>query len=511
MRVSNASIARSLVFEISRNFDRMNTFRLQVASGKQINEFSDSPRDVGRIKRFDALQRYNEVYLDNLVNARSKLESVDSALQRMASEVSSLRTLVQGQVSEGIASAETRENVALAVRGMRDSFIAFANQQVEGSYLFGGHWTNRTPFSLVGDVVTYNGDQNVASVQIGPSLEVDTSIAGSEFVGTNSAIMSGAADLRPRVRATTLLSDLNAGNGVASGSISIEAGPNPPVVVDLSGAGTVQDVIDAINAAGGGTFTASINPDETGLSITGPAPLAIGEVLGGETATDLGLIGTTDGTLQIGDPIQPRLTSATDFGEIKAFDGNLPLGTLRLVIADVVTDVDLSAANSLDEIRSAVQALVPEMDVVVRDGSIALELNRAASFRAESPPGDPTANLMGLSGEASPTRSFQIFQDVIDALESDDTEAMRQSLVEIMDVHEHLLGLNVQIGGRQNILDNQETVLMERGQTLTLERSRIEDVDLVNVATRLTFAETTYQASLSSSASIFRMSLLNYL
>ena len=229
MRVTNASISRSLIFEISRNYDRMNTYRLQVASGKQVNDFADAPRDIGRIKRFDALQSYNDQYLRNLTNARSKLESVDSALQSMAGEIADLRTLVQGQVSEGIASGETRENVAEAVRGMRDSFIAFANQQIEGSHLFGGFRNNRSPFSLVGDVVYYNGDDNVQSIQIGPSLEVETSVSGREFMGTDSATMAGTADLRPRVRATTPLADLNGGDGVNLGTISIDAGVDPPV------------------------------------------------------------------------------------------------------------------------------------------------------------------------------------------------------------------------------------------------------------------------------------------
>ena len=511
MRVTNQSVARSLIFEISRNYDRMNTYRLQVSSGKQINSFADSPRDIGRLKRFDALQSYNDRYLSNLTNARSKLESVDSALQRMAEEMSSLRELVQSQVSEGITNPETRANVAQAVRGMRDSFLAFANQQIEGTYLFGGHRNNRTPFSVVDDVAYYNGDDRDLSVQVGPTLHVETSVSGDNFMGTDSAVMAGTAELKPRVRGTTALADLNDGEGVGSGTISIQSGVHPPVLVDLSTATTVQDVIDAINAAGGGNFTASINANETGLQIVGPEPIAVGEVPGGSTAGDLGLRGTTDGTLLVGRPIQPRLTAAVDFSEIRGFDGALPLGTLRIVIDDVVTDVDLSGANDLGDVRTAIQALVPDMDVLIADGSISLELNRAASFRVESPPGDDTASVMGLTGQASPTRAFQVFQDVIDALENDDTLALRQSLVEIADVHQHLLGLNVQIGGRQVMLDNQETVLMEREQTLLTERSRIEDVDLINVATRLTFAETTYQAALASAAGIFRMTLLDYL
>jgi len=213
----------------------------------------------------------------------------------------------------------------------------------------------------------------------------------------------------------------------------------------------------------------------------------------------------------VGDAIQPRLDASVDFAEMRTLDGELPLGTLRIVIDDVVTDVDLSTANNLGEVRAEIQSLIPDMDLLINDGSISLSLDRDASFRSESPPGDDTAALLGLSGEASPTRSFQVFQDVIDALEADDTEALRQTLVEIKDVHDHLVGLNVQIGGRQNTLDNQEAVLMEREQTLMVERSRIEEVDLVNVATRLTFAETTYQASLASAAGIFQMSLLDYL
>ncbi len=511
MRVTNQSIARSLIFEISRNYDRMNMYRLQVSSGKSINNFADSPRDIGRLKRFDALQSYNDQYLKNLTNARSKLEAVDSSLQRMAGEISGLRELVQSQVSEGITNADTRANVAEQVRGMRESFMAFANQQIEGAYLFGGFRNNRAPFSLVGDQVAYNGDDRDPSVQVGPSLELATSVSGDEFMGTDSAVMAGTTELRPRVRGATPLADLNAGSGVDLGSIEITAGVDPPVVVDLTGSATVQDVIDRINAAGGGAFTASINPDETGLQIVGPEPIAVGETPGGTTAGDLGLRGTTTGTLLVGDAIQPRLDASVDFTEMRTFDGELPLGTLRIVIDDVVTDIDLSGANNLGEVRAEIQSLIPDMDLLINDGSISLSLDREASFRSESPPGDDTAGLLGLSGEASPTRSFQVFQDVIDALENDDTEALRQSLVEIKDVHDHLLGLNVQIGGRQNTLDNQETVLMEREQTLTVERSRIEEVDLVNVATRLTFAETTYQAALSSAAGIFQMSLLDYL
>ncbi|MBN1492224.1 MAG: hypothetical protein JXA69_20090 [Phycisphaerae bacterium] len=108
-----------------------------------------------------------------------------------------------------------------------------------------------------------------------------------------------AEDLGIRtLHADTSLADLNHGDGVSS-----EVGkPDFQIVgrdgttlvdVDVSGATTIQDVIDAINAAGGGVITASLNPDGTGLRIddaTGGAGVIRVQRLNGSFAMDgLGL------------------------------------------------------------------------------------------------------------------------------------------------------------------------------------------------------------------------------
>lgn len=509
MRVSNMSISRQLIFEISRNYDRMNLYRLQVSSGKQINDFDDNPRAVALLKRFDALQANNTQYERNVGAARSFLEATDSALQDMSQVVVDLRELVMNELGP-LSNDTSRAAGIVAVEGMREALLALANQQVQGGYLFGGYRTGTQPFSLVNEQVSYNGDSNPQSVQVGPTLRLDVTTPGSSFMGTSSASLAGSAELRPRISGTTPLTDLNGGSGVAAGSIVITAGGQPPQTVDLSAATTVQDVLDAINALSPG-ITASINGDESGITISGSPPMSIGELSGGSTASDLGLLGTTEASVLTGRPISPPLSLGTDLSTIPGLSGNLPLGVLRISRANEVVDIDLSGATTVGEMRTTIQSLMPDMDLEIDGGSLVLRFGLPEPFSVESPAGDPTAATLGLTGETSPTRTFELFGDVIEALRTNDRRALRQTLIELEDVHGNLLSLNVAVGSRQNTLDQNELLLRERQEGLALERSRVEDVDLINVATRLTFAETTYQASLASAAGVFNMTLLNYI
>ena len=115
---------------------------------------------------------------------------------------------------------------------------------------------------------------------------------------------------------------------------------------------------------------------------------------------------------------------------------------------------------------------------------------------------------------AVPDQSYQrlqVFADVIAALESDDQDALRQSLVEIEEVQQNILNRNVEIGARQNTLDLNESVLMQRADAMRRDRSQVEDADIVEVATQLSFAEHTYAAALAASANLYQLSLLNFL
>ncbi|HEY7118573.1 MAG TPA: flagellar filament capping protein FliD, partial [Tepidisphaeraceae bacterium] len=123
-------------------------------------------------------------------------------------------------------------------------------------------------------------------------------VAGSKaatdlgLVGSGSGTISGGQILAGLN--TVMVSSLNGGNGLALGSIQITNAAGASATVDLSGAKTVQDVLDAITNAGIGVKGA-LNQSGNGIQVTdnsgGTGSLQIAEA-GGTTAADLGLLGT---------------------------------------------------------------------------------------------------------------------------------------------------------------------------------------------------------------------------
>src|SRR5207248_1857845 len=98
---------------------------------------------------------------------------------------------------------------------------------------------------------------------------------------------------------TVLLSSLKGGAGLPLGRISIQDRAGTTRTVDLSGAKTVQDVLDAINSTAGLKVSASLKSSGNGIQIADTSGaggnLVIGDV-DSTTAAALGIAGTFDAT-----------------------------------------------------------------------------------------------------------------------------------------------------------------------------------------------------------------------
>jgi flagellar hook-associated protein 2 len=97
---------------------------------------------------------------------------------------------------------------------------------------------------------------------------------------------------------TVMLKSLKGGAGLTLGQISVTDRSGAQQNIDLSGATTINDVIDTINTTAGLSVQASLNAAGNGLQIAdksgGTGNIVIGEVGGGTTAATLGLAGTFD-------------------------------------------------------------------------------------------------------------------------------------------------------------------------------------------------------------------------
>lgn len=146
----------------------------------------------------------------------------------------------------------------------------------------------------------------VAAADVGVRMEINADGTGlnlvNEVSGLNLSVGenaggSTATDLGLRsMAAGTKLSELNFGRGVATTSgadMRLHLHDGSDIDVDLTGAATVGDVIAAINAAAGGSATASLAADGNGLVVTdntaGGDAFGISAINGSTAAGDLGV------------------------------------------------------------------------------------------------------------------------------------------------------------------------------------------------------------------------------
>jgi len=158
----------------------------------------------------------------------------------------------------------------------------------------------------------------------------------------------------------TPLDALNGARGVASGSIAITDRSGRTVVVDLSGAITAQDVIDAINTTTGVGVRASAEGDHFVLTdTTGQSAwnLAVAEVGGGATAADLGILqSVAAGVLTGADVVTisgaTMLDTLNDGLGVRTAEG---LDDFRITRRDGVTiDVNISSAQDVQDVIDAI-------------------------------------------------------------------------------------------------------------------------------------------------------------
>ncbi len=146
----------------------------------------------------------------------------------------------------------------------------------------------------------------------GRSLAISSRLSGADFsIGENGG--TNATNLGIRTFGpSTLLSQLNYGSGIAldqGTSLSIERRNGTTATVDLTGAATVQDVLDRINVVDPGHLVASLNTVGNGISLTDDSGAGTLTVNDNELAKRLGIAGTNAGGstgVLVGSDVNPQ-------------------------------------------------------------------------------------------------------------------------------------------------------------------------------------------------------------
>jgi len=165
----------------------------------------------------------------------------------------------------------------------------------------------------------------------------------------------------------TALSSLNNGNGVSQptgNQFSITTADGTVTNIALSGAQTVQDVINQINTQAAGKVTASFATTGNGIVLTddttGTGTLAVTPIGGATTASDLGLTSAATGGTIVGTDVNP-ITVPGVFSALTALSTALRTNNTAGITAaaaqlqtasQTVTDANATIGSQVQELTS---------------------------------------------------------------------------------------------------------------------------------------------------------------
>ncbi len=234
-------------------------------------------------------------------NTTDNITVADVAKGQTAAELGILKT-TGGGPGVPLVGTGTQPNVTVLtpLSALRDG----AGIDLHGLKISNGTQSAAISFAsatTVGDLLNdINGSSTAVQAQInaaGTGIDIVNPTQGLQMTVTENGGTS-ADELGLRSFSTqTPLSDLNGGKGVtfapSGADLKITPSNGASFSITLAGAKTVQDVLDKINAASGGTVTAGFSANSNGITLTdstpGPGTLSVTNANGSTAAGDLGL------------------------------------------------------------------------------------------------------------------------------------------------------------------------------------------------------------------------------
>lgn len=187
MRVTNQGLLHNYLSNLNRNLTYLSKFQNQLSSGKEIHRPSDDPFGSTRVMSLRSSLAQNKQYLRNIEDSMGWIDMTDTALGNMGDILTRIKELsIQG--FSGTMAENDRHAVEVEVKQLIDQLAQIGNTKYDGKYIFAGSATTQRPFSVNGDMLSYNGTDRVLEREISERVSLVINIPGNwinegRFVG----------------------------------------------------------------------------------------------------------------------------------------------------------------------------------------------------------------------------------------------------------------------------------------------------------------------------------------
>jgi flagellin-like hook-associated protein FlgL len=350
----------------------------------------------------------------------------------------------------------------------------------------------------------------------GTGINVRSRLSGSDFqIGENGGTTATQLGLRTYSR-DLRLDDLNFGVGVPTNVdlnyninkalVEITTGGGTVFNVDLTGAATVTDVINAINLATGASVTAQASGGGIRFidNTAGSGALSISQ-----SGANIPFSG--------GIPVEieaPDFSITTRSGQVFNINLNAPE-----TIGDVIDAINAVTGASVTARLATVGNGIELVDNTVGAGQLTIGqefTSQAAEHLGLIPLGSTqaastTGTIVGADRNLHESASvFTTLVRLREALASGDENAINRAIALIDGDVDRAAFARAEVGAREQALEISQRNLEDEDVQLQSALSNEIEVDLVEAISNLTARQVSLQASLQTMANILRLSLLDY-
>jgi flagellar hook-associated protein 3 FlgL len=172
MRVTQNMEQAQFLTALNQLESNISTTQNGISTGLAFTTASENPVGAGLVAGYNQVLAQSQQYTSNGQSATGSLNTEDSALTQLQSQLQSLRDLAL-EANNATESPSDLSAIATQVQQIQGSILSLANtQDGEGNYIFAGYSTQTQPFAQTATGATYSGDQGQRQVQIGAGQTV---------------------------------------------------------------------------------------------------------------------------------------------------------------------------------------------------------------------------------------------------------------------------------------------------------------------------------------------------
>lgn len=250
MRVTQASQQTQFLANLETLESNISTTQNELSTGDAYTTPSQDPAAAGLVDNYQQVLAQSKQFTTNANSAQTDLNTEDTALSNVTSQLQSLRDLAL-QAESGTVSNQNLSSIATQMQQIQNSLLSLANtQDGNGNYIFAGYSSQTQPFTLTSTGASYSGDQGTRQIQVATGQTVAAGDSG-DAVFNNIPTGNGTF--------TVTANAANTGTGLVGATTVTDptAVTGDSYAIDFTAAGTynVVDTTSATTLTTGATYT----------------------------------------------------------------------------------------------------------------------------------------------------------------------------------------------------------------------------------------------------------------